>query len=132
MKMKRVLAAAAAALVLATSAVCLTACGGDNGGTVIEQQQASIAGTTWDIVEVTSQGVTMTKDQLEDQLGGQSIDMYFYFSDTEVTFNLMGETETTTYTYENGVVTIEGVSSTINNNTMYFNPGSDAYKLVKR
>ncbi len=131
MKMKRVLAAAAAALVLATSAVCLTACGGDDAG-VVQQQTASLAGTTWDIVEVTAQGTTMTKQQLEAQLGGQSIDMYFYFTETEVTFNLMGQTETTNYTFENGVVTIEGVSSTINGNTMYFNPGSEAYKLVKR
>ena len=135
MKMKRVFAAAAAALVLATSAVCLTACGGDTGagtGTVVEQQTDSLAGTTWDIVEVTMQGTTLTKQQMEDQLGGQPLDMYFQFTDTTVSYYLMGETDTTEYTYENGVLTIDGVSTTINGNTMNFNTGSEGYKLVKR
>ena len=126
MKMKRVLAAIAAATVLATSAVCLTACGGDNGGTVIEQQQASIAGTTWDIMEV-----TVTREQLETANGGP-VEMYFYFDDSTVSYYLMGETESTDYTFENGVVTIEGESSTISGNTLEFRVDGNVFKLEKR
>lgn len=124
MKMKRLAAIIAAAMVLATSAVCLTACGGgdtNNGaGTVVEDSVAtSLAGTRWDITGMTVNGKVMSIDELE-QLYGDDLDMYFSFTESTVTSHLMGQEETTSYTYENGVVTIEGESTTIVGDSMTF------------
>ncbi len=131
MKMKKLAAAIAAALVLAASAVCLTACGG--GGTdtgVVQQQAATLAGTRWDITSMTVNGTTMSIEEME-QLYGSDLEMYFSFADSTVTSHLMGETNTTSYTYENGVLTIDGESTTISGDTMTFVVEGQTIELKK-
>lgn len=94
-------------------------------------QTSSLAGTTWDIIEVTVDGENWTKSALEREVG-TSLDMYFYFSDTTVTSYLMGETDTAEYTYKDGVVTIEGESCRINGDIMEFHVDGQMFKLQKR
>lgn len=94
-------------------------------------QSSSLAGTTWDVIEITIDGEEWTKSGLEAEVG-TSLDMYFYFTESTVTSYLMGETDTTEYTYKDGIVTIDGESCAVIGDIMEFNVDGQMLKLQKR
>lgn len=122
MKMKKLAAAIAAAMVLAASAVCLTACGGGtpavNDTSVSAQQDVFVLEGTWQITEATAQGVDAV--EAAKQMGKED-QMTVTFQNGVATVNLMGDITTGSYTYENGVLNLEGGIAKIDGNRIEFN-----------
>ncbi len=90
----------------------------------------SIDGTVWKVTEVENEGIRVNVDEYI-KTQGKSGEMVFEFRDGKVEALVGSEVvgAATDYTYENGTVTIDGVSSKIENDRMTFNAGSITYYL---
>ena len=113
--MKKIIMVVAAVMVLSLSL--LVGCGG--GGEAPE----TLEGTTWEVTQYSMDGQNMDLDLL-------GVTLTLHFENGQVTSN--GFVETTTYTYENGKLTIDGDTGDVTGDTIHLSSGGNSMTLTRK
>ncbi len=113
---------------LAVVVLAMTALVGCGGGT-----PDSLAGTSWKVSTINYNGVDMNVDDYL-KMAGMSGEMVFVFSESTVDAQVNGESMGTSasYTYKDGVITIDGQDGKVEGNNMSFEMDGVSLKLVKK
>jgi hypothetical protein len=116
--MKKILITMAAVLMLA--ATLLVGCSGT---------PETLEGTTWEVETLESKGVDVLQAAAASGITGT---ISATFQDGEFTLYWMGEQNAASYTYEDGVLTIDGVSTTVKGDTIEFLNLDSSHIVMKR
>ena len=114
--LKKILIGTAAAALLSVSV--LTGCGGG---------PATLEGTTWEVEKMTSGGADMTG--MVESLGGMTCE---FKADGQLIMTVSGRTSAVQYTYNEGVLMVEGDEGQFSGDTITFTVGGDTLILKQK
>ena len=104
--------------------------GADEPTSIVVTDSIQIEGVTWKIKSITQDGTDIVAMAVQQGLVNAD-ELTCVFEDGIVTANLMGDEITGDYTYENGVLTVDGVEGEVSSNSLVFYAEGARFEMTR-